>query len=54
LLKVQGVLLLVVLEAIRDVVLVEGLMELSPQHLMAVRKGSVKVTNQALADPRSC
>jgi hypothetical protein len=40
LLKVQGLLLLVVLEAIRDVVLAEGLMELSPQHLMAVRKGS--------------
>jgi hypothetical protein len=39
LLKVQELLLLVVHEAIRDVVLAEILTELSPRHLMAIRKG---------------
>jgi hypothetical protein len=39
LLKVQELLLLAVHEAIRDVVATESLEELSPWHLVAVRKG---------------
>jgi hypothetical protein len=39
LLKVQELLMVVVHEAVRDVVVTEGLVELSSRHLMTVRKG---------------